>query len=101
MTQVYTLKTGNSHLTMETTVENPNEDIDYGNKDLNESAAGKSSTGMVSAIPYTNAAIGVSGPYGYYPTPRLPIAIGKNENVKEYFLGNSSATYSDNYARIF
>ena len=47
VTQVYTLKAGDSHLTMETTVENPNKGIDYGNKALNESAAGKSSTGNV------------------------------------------------------
>ena len=45
--QVYTLKAGDSHLSMETTVTNPN-DIDYGNETLNSSAAGKSSTGMFS-----------------------------------------------------
>ena len=83
--QVYTLKAGDSHLSMETTVTNPNTDIDYGNKALNESAAGKSSTGMFSGYSISTNAANMFGPYGYYPdTKATGIAIGNNENVKEY-----------------
>ena len=96
--QVYTLKAGDSHLTMETTVENPNTDIDYGNKALNESAAGKSSTGMFSGYSISTNAANMFGPYGYYPdTKATGIAIGNNENVKEYF-GKFVTTYKDDYA---
>ena len=98
VTQVYTLKAGDSHLTMETTVENPNKDIDYGNKALNESAAGKSSTGMFSGYSISTNAANMFGPYGYYPdTKATGIAIGNNENVKEYF-GKFVTTYKDDYA---
>lgn len=48
--QVYTLKAGDSHLSMETTVTNPNETIDYGNETLNSSAAGKKQHGDVFRI---------------------------------------------------
>ena len=96
--QVYTLKAGDSHLSMETTVENPNKDIDYGNKDLNESAAGKSSTGMFSGYSISTNAANMFGPYGYYPdTKATGIAIGKNKNVNEYF-GKFVTTYKDDYA---
>ena len=98
VTQVYTLKAGDSHLTMETTVENPNKGIDYGNKALNESAAGKSSTGMFSGYSISTNAANMFGPYGYYPdTKATGIAIGNNENVKEYF-GKFVTTYKDDYA---
>lgn len=96
--QVYTLKAGDSHLSMETTVTNPNETIDYGNETLNSSAAGKSSTGMFSGYSISTNAANMFGPYGYYPdTKATGIAIGKNENVKEYF-GKFVTTYKDDYA---
>lgn len=89
VTQVYTLKAGDSHLSMETTVENPNKDIDYGN----------SSTGMFSG--YSNkhqCGQYVQALTGYYPdTNATGIAIGKNKNVNEYF-GKFVTTYKDNYA---
>ena len=45
----------------------------------------------------TNAA-NMFGPYGYYPdTKATGIAIGNNENVKEYF-GKFVTTYKDDYA---
>ena len=95
--QVYTLQAGDSHLSMETTVTNPN-DIDYGNETLNSSAAGKSSTGMFSGYSISTNAANMFGPYGYYPdTKATGIAIGKNENVKEYF-GKFVTTYKDDYA---
>ena len=98
VTQVYTLKAGDSHLSMETTVENPNKGIDYGNKALDESAAGKSSTGMFSGYSISTNAANMFGPYGYYPdTKATGIAIGNNENVKEYF-GKFVTTYKDDYA---
>ena len=88
VTQVYTLKAGDSHLSMETTVENPNKDIDYGN----------SSTGMFSGYSISTNAANMFGPYGYYPdTKATGIAIGNNENVKEYF-GKFVTTYKDEYA---
>ena len=88
VTQVYTLKAGDSHLSMETTVENPNKDIDYGN----------SSTGMFSGYSISTNAANMFGPYGYYPdTKATGIAIGNNENVKEYF-GKFVTTYKDDYA---
>ena len=88
VTQVYTLKAGDSHLSMETTVENPNKDIDYGN----------SSTGMFSGYSISTNAANMFGPYGYYPdTKATGIAIGKNKNVNEYF-GKFVTTYKDNYA---
>lgn len=96
--QVYTLKAGDSHLSMETTVTNPNETIDYGNETLNSSAAGKSSTGMFSGYSISTNAANMFGPYGYYPdTKATGIAIGNNENVKEYF-GKFVTTYKDDYA---
>ena len=96
--QIYTLKAGDSHLSMETTVTNPNETIDYGNETLNSSAAGKSSTGMFSGYSISTNAANMFGPYGYYPdTKATGIAIGKNENVKEYF-GKFVTTYKDDYA---
>ena len=96
--QVYTLKTGDSHLSMETTVTNPNETIDYGNETLNSSAAGKSSTGMFSGYSISTNAANMFGPYGYYPdTKATGIAIGNNKNVKEYF-GKFVTTYKDDYA---
>lgn len=96
--QVYTLKAGDSHLSMETTVTNPNENIDYGNEALNSSAAGKSSTGMFSGYSISTNAANMFGPYGYYPdTKATGIAIGNNENVKEYF-GKFVTTYKDDYA---
>lgn len=96
--QVYTLKAGGSHLSMETTVTNPNETIDYGNETLNSSAAGKSSTGMFSGYSISTNAANMFGPYGYYPdTKATGIAIGNNENVKEYF-GKFVTTYKDDYA---
>ena len=96
--QVYTLKAGDSHLSMETTVTNPNDKIDYGNETLNSSAAGKSSTGMFSGYSISTNAANMFGPFGYYPdTKATGIAIGKNENVKEYF-GKFVTTYKDNYA---
>lgn len=96
--QVYTLKAGDSHLTMETTVENPNADIDYGNETLNSSAAGKDSTGMFSGYSISTNAANMFGPYGYYPdTKATGIAIGMNEKVKEYF-GKFVTTYKDDYA---
>lgn len=88
VTQVYTLKAGDSHLSMETTVKNPNKDIDYGN----------SSTGMFSGYSISTNAANMFGPYGYYPdTKATGIAIGKNKNVNEYF-GKFVTTYKDNYA---
>ena len=96
--QVYTLKAGDSHLSMETTVTNPNETIDYGNETLNSSAAGKSSTGMFSGYSISTNAANMFGPYGYYPdTKATGIAIGNNKNVKEYF-GKFVTTYKDDYA---
>lgn len=96
--QVYTLKAGDSHLSMETIVTNPNETIDYGNETLNSSAAGKSSTGMFSGYSISTNAANMFGPYGYYPdTKATGIAIGNNENVKEYF-GKFVTTYKDDYA---
>ncbi len=88
VTQVYTLKAGDSHLSMETTVENPNKDIDYGN----------SSTGMFSGYSISTNAANMFGPYGYYPdTKATGIAIGKTKNVNEY-CGKFVTTYKDNYA---
>lgn len=96
--QIYTLKAGDSHLSMETTVTNPNENIDYGNETLNSSAAGKSSTGMFSGYSISTNAANMFGPFGYYPdTKATGIAIGKNKNVKEYF-GKFVTTYKDDYA---
>ncbi len=96
--QVYTLKAGDSHLSMETTVTNPNETIDYGNETLNSSAAGKSSTGMFSGYSISTNAANMFGPFGYYPdTKATGIAIGNNKNVKEYF-GKFVTTYKDDYA---
>lgn len=96
--QVYTLKAGDSHLSMKTTVTNPNETIDYGNETLNSSAAGKSSTGMFSGYSISTNAANMFGPYGYYPdTKATGIAIGNNKNVKEYF-GKFVTTYKDDYA---
>lgn len=96
--QVYTLKAGDSHLSMETTVTNPNENIAYGNETLNSSAAGKSSTGMFSGYSISTNAANMFGPYGYYPdTKATGIAIGNNEKVKEYF-GKFVTTYKDDYA---
>lgn len=96
--QVYTLKAGDSHLSMETIVTNPNETIDYGNETLNSSAAGKSSTGMFSGYSISTNAANMFGPYGYYPdTKATGIAIGNNKNVKEYF-GKFVTTYKDDYA---
>ena len=96
--QVYTLKAGDSHLSMETTVTNPNDKIDYGNETLNSSAAGKSSTGMFSGYSISTNAANMFGPYGYYPdTKATGIAIGNNKNVKEYF-GKFVTTYKDDYA---
>ena len=96
--QVYTLKAGDSHLSMETTVTNPNETIDYGNETLNSSAAGKSSTGMFSGYSISTNAANMFGPFGYYPdTKATGIAIGKNKNVNEYF-GKFVTTYKDDYA---
>lgn len=96
--QIYTLKAGDSHLSMETTVTNPNENIDYGNETLNSSAAGKSSTGMFSGYSISTNAANMFGPFGYYPdTKATGIAIGKNKNVNEYF-GKFVTTYKDDYA---
>lgn len=96
--QIYTLKAGDSHLSMETTVTNPNENIDYGNETLNSSAAGKSSTGMFSGYSISTNAANMFGPFGYYPdTKATGIAIGNNKNVKEYF-GKFVTTYKDDYA---
>ena len=92
------MKAGDSHLSMETTVTNPNENIDYGNETLNSSAAGKSSTGMFSGYSISTNAANMFGPFGYYPdTKATGIAIGNNENVKEYF-GKFVTTYKDDYA---
>lgn len=96
--QIYTLKAGDSHLSMETIVTNPNETIDYGNETLNSSAAGKSSTGMFSGYSISTNAANMFGPFGYYPdTKATGIAIGNNKNVKEYF-GKFVTTYKDDYA---
>ena len=62
------------------------------------SAAGKSSTGMFSGYSISTNAANMFGPYGYYPdTKATGIAIGNNENVKEYF-GKFVTTYKDDYA---
>lgn len=93
--QVYTLKAGDSHLSMKTTVTNPNE-IDYGNETLNPSSS--DSTGMFSGYSISTNAANMFGPFGYYPdTKATGIAIGNNKNVKEHF-GKFVTTYKDDYA---
>lgn len=80
--QVYTLEKGDSFISMKTTVENPNTDIDYAN--------------MYSGYSISTNAANMFGPYGYYPDKKATgIAVG--DAVDEYF-GKYVATYSNNYA---
>ena len=58
----------------------------------------KAAQGMFSGYSISTNAANMFGPYGYYPdTKATGIAIGNNENVKEYF-GKFVTTYKDDYA---
>lgn len=84
ITQVYTLKAGNNYITMETTVKNPNTDIDYRD--------------MYTGYSISTNAANMFGPYGFYPDVKTTgIAVGDNEKVQEKF-GDFVTTYSDDYA---
>lgn len=92
VTQVYTLKSGDNHLQMETEVTNPNDDIDYGND------SNLATKGMYTGYSISTNAANMFGPFGYYPdTKATGIAVGSNEQVNEYF-GKFVTTYKDDYA---
>lgn len=84
VTTTYTLKDGDSFVTMVTTVENP-----AGNKVTYKN--------MYSGYSISTNAASMYGPFGFYPEVKTTgIAVGANEKVQERF-GEFVATYSDSY----
>ena len=85
VTTTYTLKDGNSYISMVTKVENP-----ASNKVTYEK--------MYSGYSISTNAASMYGPFGFYPEVKTTgIAIGANDKVQERF-GEFVATYSDSYA---
>ena len=84
VTTTYTLKDGDSFVTMVTTVTNPE-----GNKVTYKN--------MYSGYSISTNAASMYGPFGFYPEVKTTgIAVGANEKVQERF-GEFVATYSDSY----